>query len=140
MKLIKEYSTFNLYEDTEGVYVIVSDNLIDLGFLFLRLQEFYENPKYKNVYFDLVDFIHDYCKTNKSKSFSYCTDWGGYNVPDFIFTNIFGKTFIRNTFDDLMYDVYNTIQKRIGNKKWCCIGILKDDEETLMHVKCRLLL
>ena len=131
--LLKEYDFFNLYEYQEGVYLIECEDRVDLGFLCLRLQEFYESPKYKGIYFDLVDLIYDYTKKSDNLSWNYCRDWEGYNIPDFVFRNIFGATFVRNQFDNLMYDVYNTILKRIGNKKWCCIGIQTGNEECLAH-------
>lgn len=56
----------------------------DLASTFLRIQEFYESPKFQNKKITLDTFYSYYKKFKKGK-FSYLTDWGGFNLPDYAF-------------------------------------------------------
>lgn len=68
----------------------------ELTSTFLRLQEFYEspNPKFRNKFFELEDYMDWYAK--EYGNFTYTSDWSGFNVPGNVVTNFFvdykGKT------------------------------------------------
>lgn len=51
-----------------------------MGMFFLRLQEFYESPKFKNKFFTLDDFKNWYSAEYGSGHFTYYEDWSGYNI------------------------------------------------------------
>ena len=53
---------------------------LDMTLSLLRMQEFYESPKFKGHFFTLEDYIRWYCAEYK-KSFDYVTDVGGMNIP-----------------------------------------------------------
>lgn len=66
----------------------------DLTSTFLRIQEYYESPKFRNTIFSLKEF-HIWYSNQKGK-FSYLTDWAGFNVPCKAF-----KPFLNNEFKNL---------------------------------------
>ncbi len=63
---------------------------------FLRFQEYYEspNPKFKRHYFTLDQYKKWYIQ--EMGSFSYYTDWSGFNIPDYVL-----KPFRDGLFDPL---------------------------------------
>lgn len=74
----------------------VGNNIFYIGFdsrremckAMLRFQEHYESPKFKNKIFSLAEFKKWYRTQSKNKTFSYYSDWAGFNVPSYIF-NLF---------------------------------------------------
>lgn len=51
----------------------------DLSSSFIRFQEHYESPKFKNKKFSMKEFYRWYKK--ERGSFSYIDDWSGFNIP-----------------------------------------------------------
>jgi len=99
---------------------------------FLRLQEFYEspNPKFRNKYFELEDYMDWYAKENGN--FTYTSDWGGFNVPGHIVDKFFslysGKLFKKEQkLQDLLHDYL------FEDKKFYIIGVHGDEAAALDH-------
>jgi hypothetical protein len=67
---------------------------------FVRMQEFYESPKFKGKYFTLEEFI-DYWSLNYGKgAFTYPNAWNGFNLPGEVFES-WKKKFIHEHNDIL---------------------------------------
>lgn len=49
---------------------------------FLRFQEYYESPKFRNTIFTLGEFRAYYAK--EKGGFTYYQDWNGFNVPSYV--------------------------------------------------------
>lgn len=47
----------------------------------LRIQEFYESPKFRNKMFFLDDYIDWWCRREEDNPFDYMNEVGGYNFP-----------------------------------------------------------
>ncbi len=47
----------------------------------VRMQEFYESPKFRNKFFTIDDYINWWCRQGKDKSFDYMNEVAGYNIP-----------------------------------------------------------
>jgi len=65
------------------VYLFTCDSQYELCMTFVRAQEFYESPEFKNSYFTLEEFI-DWWSLNMAKkegTFDYPSMWGGFNIP-----------------------------------------------------------
>ena len=62
----------------DRIYHIHFDRQFDLCMTFLRVQEFYESPEFKDHYFTVADFMDWY---SCGGDFTYVTDWDGFNVP-----------------------------------------------------------
>jgi len=107
------------------------DTQADLCKTFLRFQEYYESPKFKNKYFTLNEIKIDY-KGNTNKKFTYYTDWVGFNIPSKILKPFregkFGELSTREKSFLKIFDYFKG--------KYYIIGTCVDDDEytiTLNH-------
>lgn len=136
MDLIKEYPNYSLYKYAESIYLIESIDNVDLGMLFLRVQETMDHPKYRNTHFDLIEFVYNYQKENKNV-FDYCKTFVGYNITSRLIEFVYINGFQRNMFDLQMEEIYKTIRskqrKGEDQKPFFLMGILKGDKNTLKH-------
>jgi hypothetical protein len=58
------------------------ENQYELCMTFVRIQEFYESPKFRNKGFTLEEYIDWFCsEQSEDGSFTYMVDWNGFNVP-----------------------------------------------------------
>lgn len=64
---------------TPQIYFVECKDIRKLSLSFMRFQEYYENPKFKGQIFTVKEFKTWYRK--KFGKFTYCTDWGGFNIP-----------------------------------------------------------
>jgi len=78
------------------IYWIDFDTQEELAMSFLRFQEHYESPGFKDKIFTLGQYREWYKTTRSHGEFSYAKDWDGFNVPGYAF-----KAFIDGTFDPL---------------------------------------
>lgn len=131
MLLIKEYPEFKLFKHSKGIYVIEATNRWILGSHFLRLEEFFENPKFKSKNFTILEFIDDYCKNQGKGNFNYATFYYAFNVPSHVFKKVYSRQFDFNRWDEIMLDVYNIIRKEC--KKFCLVGYIKGKKTDLFH-------
>lgn len=69
-------------------------NRADLAMTFLRFQEYYENPEFRNKVFTMGQFKDWYGQ--KYGAFTYDRDWSGFNIPSYVL-----DPFIRGLFDPL---------------------------------------
>lgn len=62
------------------LHVTIKDQY-KLGMTFVRIQEFYESPEFKNTYFTLENYIDWYASVDTlgNGDFTYTSDWSGYN-------------------------------------------------------------
>lgn len=63
------------------VFLLEFDNQYDLAMTFVRLQEFYESPKFKGKYFTLEEYMDYWSKEFGRGSFTYPSVWAGFNIP-----------------------------------------------------------
>ena len=64
------------------IYLLVFDTQYHLCMSMLRIQEFYESPKFKGKYFELEEFMEYWCENFGSKgAFDYPCVWRGFNFP-----------------------------------------------------------
>lgn len=136
MELLKEYQNYSLYKYTQGIYLIESIDNVDLGMLFLRVQETLDHPKYRNKHFDLIEFVYNYQKENKNV-FDYCKKFVGYNITSRLIEFVYINSFQRNIFDIQMEEIYKTIRskqrKDEESKPFFLMGTMNGDISTLKH-------
>lgn len=77
---------FTFSEVLPGIFHLEFDDKIELTAHFLRVQEFYESPKFQGKPFQLMDYIKWYIREGRPDNegrdiFSYFDDWGGFNIP-----------------------------------------------------------
>ena len=72
----------------------------ELTSTFLRFQEYYESPKFRNKVFTLKEYKKWYIKNSekgkKFNKFTYYCDWSGFNIPSYIL-----KPFYKGKFNPL---------------------------------------
>ena len=65
------------------IYHVNFETQYDLCMSFMRIQEFYENPKFRGKYFTVEQFMDYWVKecSVSSSLFDYTNIWNGFNVP-----------------------------------------------------------
>ena len=143
--------TYKLYQPHPKIFVVAFKDRYDLAMTFFRYQEFYESPRkevYRNPSLSLTALIRSYGSFGKGskeevKDFSYFNDWGGFNIPSFVFKLIHPnivitdpKTWEPTKYDHLMKKILNQIYDLLpeGNRgKFYLIGILKDKDKKILN-------
>lgn len=82
-----------------NIYWIDFNSQYELASTFLRFQEHYESPEFKDKVFTLGQYREWYKTTRQHGEFSYYKDWNGFNVPSYVF-----KPFVNGLFDPLSED------------------------------------
>jgi hypothetical protein len=77
----------------ENIYLLKFKDNIEMAKTFLRFQEHYESPKFRNKIFSLKEFKIWYAKKYGKGKFTYYKDWGGFNIPSYILVPFFEKKF-----------------------------------------------
>ena len=125
--MIKGLKTVEVIYGT--IFHFIFNNRTDLGMAFIRFQEHYDSPKFKNKCFTLDEFKAWYMKENKTKAFTYYTDWAGYNFPDTAL-----NVFQQGRFKEIT-EAEKSILKRFSQVKgrFYVIGSKSGDDETFRH-------
>src|SRR5687767_6039954 len=63
----------------DGIFVVRFQSQYELASTFLRVQEHYESPRFRNRVFSLEQFMDWYAR--RYGAFTYYEDWAGFNVP-----------------------------------------------------------
>lgn len=95
---------------------------------FVRFQEHYESPKYKEKIFTLTEFTDWYAKTQGTDYFS---DWEGFNFPG---ANL--NPFMDGRFNPLTEQEHGVCQACAPHRSggpFYVIASLKGDEQTFLH-------
>lgn len=114
---------------TEKIIHLNFSKQYDLSSTFLRFQEYYESPEFRNKIFTLKEYKQWYIKQNGE--FSYYTDWGGFNIPSKIL-----KPFYKNKFKNLSKrekDFLHLFSNKRG--KFYIIGTYGNDLDNLECLK-----
>lgn len=91
----------------------------DLAMHFLRYQENYEspNPKFREHQFSILDFMEWYSYEYGGGSFTYPSDWSGFNVPSEVIRRVLeGGIPDENRYDEFMRSTYDSCRSRSGDK------------------------
>lgn len=86
-----------------NVLVLIFDTRYELTMSFVRLQEFYESPKFQGKVFSLEEYMDYWAKEFGKGVFDYTTRWRGFNVP--------GKV-VLDWMDKFNYDDKSSIRAR----------------------------
>ena len=98
-----------------NVYLFTYDKQYDLCMSFVRLQEFYESPKFRNKYFTLEDFMDYWSVEYGNGSFDYPVRWNGFNLPSNIIDKWYRK-FVDN--EDFFRDRECELLDEVQMLKW----------------------
>lgn len=79
-----------------NVYLCLFDRRYELCMTFVRIQEFYESPKYRGKYFELEEFMDWWATEYGNGSFDYPGRWNGFNIPGKVLINWMDALLINN--------------------------------------------
>jgi len=83
---VNKQGSFSTEELIPNLFIIKHKNRKQSALTFIRFQEYYESPKYKNKKFSIDEFYNYYKKTHGS--FSYHKDWAGFNFPSHVLHSV----------------------------------------------------
>lgn len=110
------------------ILIATSNSKHELGMTFLRFQEYYEGPKYKGQIFTIKEYKEWYKKTYQKNEFTYCSDWSGYNIPDYVIKDV------KNNFKRLSkYEREFISECQKMTEPYYVIGSRKSDMRTMRH-------
>lgn len=96
---------------------------------FMRFQEHYESPKFRNKIFSRDEYIKWYQDYTNSFSFTYYSDWTGFNIPGYVLLPFFSGAFTELT--NREREFLNLFRKCTG--QYYIIGCKKGNRLTLKH-------
>lgn len=120
----------NIKKITNNIILIDFKTQKDLTQTFLRFQEYYESPKFKNKIFTIGQFKNWYAQ--EYGAFTYDSDWAGMNIPSYVL-----EPFYKGLFDPLTKKekkFLNLFKERTDN--FYIIGTYNKGKDTLDHEVC----
>lgn len=129
---------YSLYTVAPKVYLIENKSEYDLGMLFCRAQEFYENssPLFRGKQFSLFHFMEWYSKTySETGSFTYPSDFSGFNIPGHAIFECYALNIDHTPYDKLLFKIVMDLASYQGNSNFYLIGIKAGDQPTCKHEK-----
>lgn len=118
-------------EVTKDIILLVFENQKEITSTFLRFQEYYESPEFKGKIFTLEEYKLWYCDVKGS--FSYYSDWNGFNIPSYILKPFYNGEFKSLSLKEL--ELLSLLQENYENGEFYLIGIHKDMKEPLKVLK-----
>jgi hypothetical protein len=130
-------------EIAPNIFGVVVKDRYQRGMLFCRYQEFYESP-YKEIrgkHFTLEQYMDLYRTKNKKHSFTYPSDWSGYNIPSKTLwkaLDVFSKS-ERREYDEIMSSIIHSCENyplrfdKPRVKRWYLLGADSFDSSTMDH-------
>jgi len=109
------------------IYLLSFDTDYLAAATFLRFQEHYESPKFRDQIFDLEAYMDWYAA--ERDGFTYFDDWSGFNLPDRVL-----DAFLAGRFDPLtrkekaLLDLFRKVPK-----PFYVIGAAKGETDTMAH-------
>jgi hypothetical protein len=120
-------------EITKKIFQVSYVTQKELAKAFYRFQEYYESPEFAGKIFTLPQYRKWYSK--RYGGWTYYTDWGGFNVPEYVF-----EPFKTGSFDPLTKaekQLLNAFRHRNG--RFYVIGTFGNDPDSLDHEICHAL-
>lgn len=120
---------FEYYVIQDKIYQLHFQKQADLCLTFLRFQEYYESPYFKDKIFTYEEFINWYAQyQSENKCFDYHTTWEGFNIPSKVL-----KPFKENKFDlsvreKSFLDFFSDMKE-----DFYIIGTFEGDDSALKH-------
>lgn len=120
------------------IYLLTFKTRYELCMSFVRMQEFYESPKFKGKYFTLEEYIDYWSLEHGKGSFTYPSTWNGFNIPSEVFQK-WTKTFqdLRPREENILESVGGLLMKEYGccrdNEKYYVIAVHEEDGKGIME-------
>lgn len=128
---------YSLNKVRPHIWHVEMDCRYELGMTFLRASEYYESKNYefrRTLYWTILEQMKWYSTNEASPrhgkygSFSFTSDWGGYNVPSDVFdvlypANRFAPIKDWNAYDARMRDILDAIRSEEKHSQYYVIGV-----------------
>jgi hypothetical protein len=126
---------------TDRVYLVTFSSRFDLTMTFMRYQEYYESPKFRNKNFSLMEFMRWYSLAYGDGAFTYTKDWNGFNIPAIKIFEVLNSLGVETAWDKMheydycMFGIVSKIKEQLKDENFYLIGIHSDDKdkETQRH-------
>ena len=118
-----------LTEVLPQVYWIAFPDSQSAARCFMRFQEHYESPEFRNKIFSHSKYRKWYAKTNEKKTCTYHNDWNGFNIPSYALLPFYSGAF--NPLTRAEQDLLALLMYKTG--KYYVIASAESDKETLKH-------
>jgi hypothetical protein len=129
---------FSLTQIRPRVFHLKFNDSREMSMTFFRYTEFYES-KYDSIRghkFTMAQHMGLYCREylkNNNLDWTYCTDWGGYNIPVDIIKQVHDMGILDpNHYDSFMYSIYHMIMSQTQNKSAYLIGTYGEKKDSLL--------
>lgn len=117
------------HEILANIHLVTFPSTQEAAKTFIRFQEHYESPKFRNKLFTLKEYQTWYKKQNNRASFTYYNDWSGFNIPSYALLPFYSGAFgALSSREKKLLDLF---QDKSG--LFYVIGTAKNDEKTLDH-------
>lgn len=122
---------YKLKEIKPDIFTVVVKNRYDRAMLFCRVQEFYESPnkKIKDSKFSIWDYFRWYAR--KSGSFSYTSDFTGFNLPVVVAKKCYEMNDCETPYDHTMKGIVDKVF--VNGRRQYLIGVDDSDDATFRH-------
>ena len=123
-------------EIVEKIFHVQTPTQNELGRIFLRPQEYYESPEFKNKIFSLDKYIEWYAKNTdegRKNGFNYYDFWEAFNIPSYVLNPFYEGKFTLLTPEEKSL---LTAFEGVNHDKFYIIGTYGDDallEESIYH-------
>jgi hypothetical protein len=112
-----------------NIYLVEFDTTQEAAMTFMRFQEHYESPKFRNKIFTREEYIKWYQRYTNKPNFTYYQDWTGFNIPSYVLLPFFSGGF--TDFTRREREFLSLFKKCTG--QYYIIGIKKGQSNTLKH-------
>lgn len=130
---IEQFSVRRISDN--GLWLVTTRHVVDIGLLFLRFQEFFEsaNREFCGRKFQLVDFIRWQCTKKEGElSFNYFEHFEGFNVPGEVMDQCLKIRWDdENRYDEVMRRVVERI--RAVDERYYLIGAAIKNAAVIDH-------
>lgn len=121
---------YKLQQIYPKVWLLEADKF-DLAMLFFRVQEYFENPKYKNKNVSFFEIMRWYSNQHNG-IFSYADDYVGFNVSSKVLNRFFESCSNITEYDNVFYCIYDYLHA-MDIPPYYLIGAVQGDKDTLNH-------
>lgn len=128
---------YNLKQIYHGIFVVIIKDNYDRANLFCRIQEYYEskNKEFNGKAFSIFDYQRWYSKKHKD-SFTYASDWSGFNLPLKTAIICQEKSTIETPYDVTMNGILKKISNINKKENGYIIGVRSLNSVTFRHELC----
>ena len=118
-----------------GIHLVVMPSQYMLAATFMRFQEYYESPRFKDADFTVEEFMDWYAETHDGE-FTYFDDWHGFNVPSHVFEH-FGYQTHSNCWWHRLLEKETRLLQKVANlpKPYYIIGLTEKTVQKGVNLK-----